>query len=122
VTIQCQKLPQQQQQQQTTPRAVDYLLVRFLLLEHCRLLPQVNNAGVFNGSKWDEQTFNSTLAVNTTGPIAVSQALLPSLAPGALIIMVSSGECDIVTLVWCDVTHLSVTSSVSCGVMSHTRV
>lgn len=41
---------------------------------------------------WDQPTYDTTLAVNIAGPIAVTQALLPHLADGALIIMVSSGE------------------------------
>lgn len=53
---------------------------------------QVNNAGILIRNNWDQQSYNSTLKTNTVGPITLSQALLPSLAPGALIIMVSSGE------------------------------
>lgn len=60
-------------------------------LPACCAVLQVNNAGILIGSKWDQQSYDSTLAVNATGPVALSQALLPSLPPGALIIMVSSG-------------------------------
>lgn len=65
---------------------------------HCYLLTcatcllQVNNAGILVSKVWDQETFDRTLAVNTKGPIAISQALLPHLAPDALIVMVSSGE------------------------------
>jgi NAD(P)-dependent dehydrogenase (short-subunit alcohol dehydrogenase family) len=52
----------------------------------------VNNAGILVSKIWDQETFDRTLAVNTKGPIAISQALLPHLAPDALIVMVSSGE------------------------------
>jgi NAD(P)-dependent dehydrogenase (short-subunit alcohol dehydrogenase family) len=52
----------------------------------------VNNAGILVSKVWDRETFDRTLAVNTKGPIAISQALLPHLAPDALIVMVSSGD------------------------------
>jgi NAD(P)-dependent dehydrogenase (short-subunit alcohol dehydrogenase family) len=53
---------------------------------------QVNNAGILISGKWDQESYNSTFAVNTMGPIALSQALLPYLAPDAVIVMVSSGR------------------------------
>lgn len=52
---------------------------------------QVNNAGILVTKVWDQETYDKTVTVNTKGPIAVSRALLPNLAPNALIIMVSSG-------------------------------
>lgn len=51
----------------------------------------VNNAGILIGKTWDQQAYDSTVAVNTKGPIELSQALLPHLATDALIVMVSSG-------------------------------
>lgn len=53
---------------------------------------QVNNAGILIGKTWDQQAYDSTVAVNTKGPIELSRALLPHLAPDALIVMVSSGR------------------------------
>ncbi|WIA15411.1 hypothetical protein OEZ85_002065 [Tetradesmus obliquus] len=51
----------------------------------------VNNAGILVRAAWDKPTYDTTLAVNTAGPVLLSQSLLPLLAPGALIINVSSG-------------------------------
>ncbi|KAF6266436.1 hypothetical protein COO60DRAFT_1474854 [Scenedesmus sp. NREL 46B-D3] len=51
----------------------------------------INNAGILVRQVWDKETYDSTLAVNTAGPVLLSQALLPLLAPGACIINVSSG-------------------------------
>lgn len=56
------------------------------------VLSQVNNAGILIGKTWDQQAYDSTVAVNTKGPIELSRALLPHLAPDALIVMVSSGR------------------------------
>jgi NAD(P)-dependent dehydrogenase (short-subunit alcohol dehydrogenase family) len=53
---------------------------------------QVNNAGILVRQTWDKETYDNTLAVNTAGPVLLSQALLPLLAPGALIVNVSSSE------------------------------
>jgi short-subunit dehydrogenase involved in D-alanine esterification of teichoic acids len=82
-------MPQQQQgrQQPSTPP-----LLTQLLHANAPVMLQVNNAGILIRSTWDQQSYDSTLKTNTVGPITLSQALLPSLAPGALIIMVSSGE------------------------------
>jgi NAD(P)-dependent dehydrogenase (short-subunit alcohol dehydrogenase family) len=51
----------------------------------------VNNAGILFTKTWSEEAYSKTMAVNVAGPVAISQALLPLLAPGALIVMVSSG-------------------------------
>jgi NAD(P)-dependent dehydrogenase (short-subunit alcohol dehydrogenase family) len=51
----------------------------------------VNNAGILFTKTWTEEQYNKTLTVNFVGPVTLSQTLLPLLAPGALIIMVSSG-------------------------------
>jgi NAD(P)-dependent dehydrogenase (short-subunit alcohol dehydrogenase family) len=53
---------------------------------------QVNNAGILVRQTWDKETYDNTLSVNTAGPVLLSQALLPLLAPGALIVNVSSSE------------------------------
>jgi NAD(P)-dependent dehydrogenase (short-subunit alcohol dehydrogenase family) len=55
---------------------------------------QINNAGVLVRGALDKATYDNTLAVNTAGPVLLSQALLPLLAPGALIINVSSGAVE----------------------------
>lgn len=62
-----------------------------LMLDCVCAAVQVNNAGILITKKWDQESYDTTVAVNTKGPIAVSRALLPYLAPDALIIMVSSG-------------------------------
>jgi len=53
---------------------------------------QVNNAGILTPGVWDQPTFDQTVKVNVVGPVQLSQALLPLLSPGALIVMVSSGR------------------------------
>jgi NAD(P)-dependent dehydrogenase (short-subunit alcohol dehydrogenase family) len=54
----------------------------------------INNAAVMIRHKWDAESYATTLAVNTVGPMALTEGLLPSLAPDSLIIMVTSGESD----------------------------
>ncbi|KAF8056475.1 Ranbp10 [Scenedesmus sp. PABB004] len=51
----------------------------------------VNNAGVVERGVWERGAFERTLATNASAPVAIASALLPHLAPGALVIMVSSG-------------------------------
>jgi NAD(P)-dependent dehydrogenase (short-subunit alcohol dehydrogenase family) len=51
----------------------------------------VNNAGILTPGVWDQPIFDQTVKVNVVGPVQLSQALLPLLSPGALIVMVSSG-------------------------------
>jgi hypothetical protein len=58
----------------------------------CPSHQQVNNAGILVRQTWDKETYDNTLAVNTAGPVLLSHALLPLLAPGALIVNVSSSE------------------------------
>jgi NAD(P)-dependent dehydrogenase (short-subunit alcohol dehydrogenase family) len=52
----------------------------------------INNAAIMIRHKWDAESYATTLAVNTVGPLALTEGLLPSLAPDSLIIMVTSGE------------------------------
>lgn len=51
----------------------------------------MNNAGILTPGVWDQATFDQTIKVNVAGPVQLSQALLPLLSPGALVVMVSSG-------------------------------
>jgi NAD(P)-dependent dehydrogenase (short-subunit alcohol dehydrogenase family) len=52
----------------------------------------VNNAGAsFSGFGFDARVAERTLATNCFGAAAVTDALLPRLAPGARVVMVSSG-------------------------------
>lgn len=50
----------------------------------------VNNAGVYF-ERLDGVTARETIAVNFLGPLRVTEALTPFLAPGARVVMVSSG-------------------------------
>eukprot|EP00877_Chromochloris_zofingiensis_P008308 jgi/Chrzof1/3730/Cz13g06250.t1 len=50
----------------------------------------INNAGINLGDDWDQDTLATTLATNVDGPVDTTYKLLPYLAPGALVIMVSS--------------------------------
>jgi NAD(P)-dependent dehydrogenase (short-subunit alcohol dehydrogenase family) len=50
----------------------------------------VMNAGILVREEWSRQAYDRTLAVNTAGPCRLADALLPHLAPGALIVAVSS--------------------------------
>eukprot|EP00877_Chromochloris_zofingiensis_P008306 jgi/Chrzof1/3729/Cz13g06240.t1 len=50
----------------------------------------INNAGINLGDAWDQDTLATTLATNVDGPVDTTYKLLPYLAPGALVIMVSS--------------------------------
>lgn len=50
----------------------------------------VMNAGILVSEEWSREAYDRTLAVNTAGPCRLADALLPHLAPGALIVAVSS--------------------------------
>lgn len=51
----------------------------------------VNNAGMLVRGVWARDAYDQTLATNVNGPVRLSEALLPHLAPDAKIVMVSSG-------------------------------
>ena len=57
----------------------------------------VNNAGVYH-ERLDAATARETIAVNFLGPLRVTEALTPFLAPGARVVMVSSGMGTLVGL------------------------
>lgn len=62
---------------------------------HCcvvLLTTQVNNAATLVRTVWDEATYAETLAVNVTGPLLLTEQMLPLMPSGSLVIMVSSGE------------------------------
>eukprot|EP00882_Tetradesmus_deserticola_P028024 GHRQ01031192.1.p1 GENE.GHRQ01031192.1~~GHRQ01031192.1.p1 ORF type:complete len:151 (+),score=47.93 GHRQ01031192.1:367-819(+) len=52
----------------------------------------INNAAIMIRHAWDTESYATTLAVNTVGPLALTEGLLPSLAADSLIVMVTSGE------------------------------
>ncbi len=52
--------------------------------------PQVINAGVFH-TEWTEEALRRSLAVNFTGAVDCALKLAPHMAPGGLVIAVSSG-------------------------------
>lgn len=52
---------------------------------------QVNNAGMLDAEAWARDVFDRTMHTNFFGPVALTRQLLPHLAEGALVIMVSSG-------------------------------
>jgi NAD(P)-dependent dehydrogenase (short-subunit alcohol dehydrogenase family) len=52
----------------------------------------INNAAIMIRHKWDAESYATTLAVNTVGPLTLTEGMLPSLAPNSLIIMVTSGQ------------------------------
>jgi NAD(P)-dependent dehydrogenase (short-subunit alcohol dehydrogenase family) len=51
---------------------------------------QVNNAGILP-KDWTAQAFEQCIATNVVGPIQLSQQLLPHMAKGSAVVMVSSG-------------------------------
>jgi NAD(P)-dependent dehydrogenase (short-subunit alcohol dehydrogenase family) len=54
----------------------------------------INNAGTLTDEAfgaWTAATFAQTLAVNTTGPALLAQALLPLMKPGSKLVNISSG-------------------------------
>lgn len=54
------------------------------------VLPQqINNAGILH-REWDKAILDSTIKTNYDGPVNITYQLLPHLAQGALVIMVSS--------------------------------
>jgi NAD(P)-dependent dehydrogenase (short-subunit alcohol dehydrogenase family) len=57
----------------------------------------VNNAGVYF-ERLDGVSARQTIAVNFLGPLRVTEALAPFLAPGARVVMVSSGMGELVGL------------------------
>jgi NAD(P)-dependent dehydrogenase (short-subunit alcohol dehydrogenase family) len=57
----------------------------------------VNNAGVYH-ERLDEVGARQTIVVNFLGPLRVTEALVPFLAPGARVVMVSSGMGTLVGL------------------------
>lgn len=76
----------------TPPRVFWPATIDLCLGAAASVASQVNNAGILISGKWDQESYDSTFAVNTKGPIALGQALLPHLAPDAVIVMVSSGR------------------------------
>src|SRR5262245_39208396 len=60
-------------------------LARRLLTRGDRLDALVNNAGIYNGAA------RQIWAVNVLGPLLLTRALEPLLAPGACVVMVTSG-------------------------------
>ena len=57
----------------------------------------VNNAGVYHESL-DGRTARETVGVNFQGPLRLTEALAPLLAPNARVVMVSSGMGELVAL------------------------
>uniref|UniRef100_A0A383VG77 Uncharacterized protein n=1 Tax=Tetradesmus obliquus TaxID=3088 RepID=A0A383VG77_TETOB len=56
----------------------------------------INNAAIMIRQAWDAESYATTLAVNTAGPLTLTEALLPSLAANSLVIMVTSGLAGLV--------------------------
>jgi NAD(P)-dependent dehydrogenase (short-subunit alcohol dehydrogenase family) len=52
----------------------------------------VNNAGIAAPS-WSQRDWDANLATNALGPALLTQQLLPALAPGSAVVMVSSCAC-----------------------------
>jgi hypothetical protein len=55
------------------------------------LRPQINNAGILP-ELWSRQALELCVATNVAGPVTLTQQLLPHMAQGSTVVMVSSGE------------------------------
>ncbi len=69
------------------PASVDRFAER---AEGLRIDALVENAGVYRG-RFDPEAARESMEVNALGPLRLADALAPQLAPGARVVMVSSG-------------------------------
>lgn len=78
------------------PASVDGFAAR-TRTEGLRIDALVENAGVYL-RRFDEEAARESMAVNALGPLRLADALAPQLAPGARVVMVSSGMGELAEL------------------------